>query len=281
MSLRRPRTEYRTRVKLLISGVFFTCSNGGHGAQSPLRQGFSAPGEKFFTYLSTGLWKLAASSVHLYSSRSSRAAAPESTHLLAIIIELGWPVWPLVIASVLALALIIERGFALRRPRILPSGLLADVIGLVKKKTVSSEVLAKLEQNSPLGRVLAAGLRNDRVLREGAIQQIEAAGAVVANRLTKNLTLLGSIGSIAPLLGLFGTVVGMIHIFASQQAGSSPQDLAHGISVALYCTAFGIIVAVPAVLAHRYFRRLVEDYLVEMEEQAERLLEVTYGERRT
>jgi biopolymer transport protein ExbB len=200
--------------------------------------------------------------------------------LLAIIIELGWPVWPLILASVLALALIIERSFALKRARILPSGLLEDVVGLVKKQNVTPEVAVKLEQNSPLGRVLAAGLRNDRVLREGAIQQIEAAGAVVANRLTKNLTLLGSIGSIAPLLGLFGTVIGMIHIFASQQAGSSPQELARGISIALYCTAFGIIVAVPAVLAHRYFRRLVEDYLVEMEEQAERLLEIIYGNRR-
>jgi biopolymer transport protein ExbB len=200
--------------------------------------------------------------------------------LLAIIIELGWPVWPLIVASVLALALIIERTVALRRPRILPTSLLNDVIGLVRKQTVTPDIVAKLEQSSPLGRVLSAGLRNERVLREGAIQQIEAAGALVSNRLTKNLTLLGSIGSIAPLLGLFGTVVGMIQIFASQQAGASPQDLARGISVALYSTAFGIIVAVPAVLAHRYFRRLVEDYLVDMEEQAERLLEVVYADRR-
>jgi len=201
--------------------------------------------------------------------------------LLSIIIELGWPVWPLIIASVLALALIIERAVALRRPRILPSGLLDDVLGLVRKQAVNPDVVNKLEQNSPLGRVLGAALRSHRVLREGAIQQVEAAGAIVANRLTKNLTLLGSIGSIAPLLGLFGTVIGMITIFASQQAGSSPQDLARGISVALYSTAFGIIVAVPAVLAHRYFRRLVEDYLVDMEEQAERLLEVVYGDRRS
>jgi len=201
--------------------------------------------------------------------------------LLSIIIELGWPVWPLILASVLALALIIERAVALRRVRILPSGLLDDVLGLVRKQPVSREIVTKLEANSPLGRVLAAALRNDRTLREGAIQQVEAAGATVANRLTKNLTLLGSIGSIAPLLGLFGTVIGMIHIFASQQAGSSPQELARGISIALYCTAFGIIVAVPAVLAHRYFRRLVEDYLVDMEEQAERLLEVVYGDRKS
>jgi biopolymer transport protein ExbB len=182
---------------------------------------------------------------------------------------------------VLALALIIERAVALRRVRILPSGLLDDVLGLVRKQPVSREIVTKLEANSPLGRVLGAALRNDRTLRESAIQQVEAAGATVANRLTKNLTLLGSIGSIAPLLGLFGTVIGMIHIFASQQAGSSPQELARGISVALYCTALGIIVAVPAVLAHRYFRRLVEDYLVDMEEQAERLLEVVYGDRKS
>lgn len=208
-------------------------------------------------------------------------AATGTTPLLAIIIELGWPVWPLIIASVLALALIIERAVALRRQRILPSGLLDDVLGLVRKQTINPDVVNKLEQNSPLGRVLGAALRSNRVLREGAIEQVEAAGAIVANRLTKNLTLLGSIGSIAPLLGLFGTVIGMIHIFASQQAGSSPQELARGISIALYCTAFGIIVAVPAVLAHRYFRRLVEDYLVDMEEQAERLLETVYGDRRS
>jgi biopolymer transport protein ExbB len=197
--------------------------------------------------------------------------------LLSIIIELGWPVWPLILASILALALIIERSIALRRDKILPASLLSDVIGLWNKRQITPDVLSKLEQNSPLGRVLAAGLRNERTTREGAMQQIEAAGSVVANRLSRNLTLLGSIGSIAPLLGLLGTVVGMIAIFASQQAGSNPQELAHGISVALYCTALGIIVAVPAVIAYRYFKRLVDDYLVDMEEQAERLLESVYA----
>lgn len=197
--------------------------------------------------------------------------------MLSIILELGWPVWPLILASILALALIIERSIALRRDKILPATLLSDVVGLWNKRQITPDVLSKLEQNSPLGRVLAAGLRNERATREGAMQQIEAAGSVVANRLSRNLTLLGSIGSIAPLLGLLGTVVGMIAIFASQQAGSNPQDLAHGISVALYCTALGIIVAVPAVLAYRYFKRLVDDYLVDMEEQAERLLESVYA----
>ena len=197
--------------------------------------------------------------------------------MFAIIAELGWPIWPLILASILALALIIERAIALQRKKIVPATLLTDVIGIWKKRQITPDVISKLEANSPLGRVLAAGLRNERTTREGAMQQIEAAGAVVANRLTKNLTLLGSIGSIAPLLGLLGTVVGMIAIFASQQAGSNPQDLARGISVALYSTALGIIVAVPAVLSYRYFKRLVDDYLVDMEEQAERLLETVFS----
>lgn len=199
--------------------------------------------------------------------------------MFAIIVELGWPIWPLILASIVALALIIERSLALQRKKILPAGLLDDVVGLVNRRQLSPEVLLKLEQNSPLGRILSAGLRHQRAAREGAVQQLEAAGALVGNRLSRNLTLLGSIGSIAPLLGLLGTVVGMIQIFASQQAGTNPQELAHGISVALYCTAFGIIVAVPAVLAYRYFKRLVDDYLVDMEEQAERLLEVVYPDK--
>lgn len=201
--------------------------------------------------------------------------------MFAIIAELGWPVWPLILASILALALIIERAIALQRKKVVPATLLSDVLGIWKKRQISPDVLAKLEANSPLGRVLAAGLRQERSSREGAMQQIEAAGAVVANRLTKNLTLLGSIGSIAPLLGLLGTVVGMIAIFASQQAGSNPQELARGISVALYSTALGIIIAVPAILAYRYFRRLVDDYLVDMEEQAERLVEAVFTSTRT
>ena len=136
------------------------------------------------------------------------------------------------LASILALALIIERAIALQRKN--SPGNAADRCDRhLEEAADHPDVLTKLEANSPLGRVLAAGLRNERTTREGAMQQIEAAGAVVANRLTKNLTLLGSIGSIAPLLGLLGTVVGMIAIFASQQAGSNPQDLARGISVAL------------------------------------------------
>jgi biopolymer transport protein ExbB len=200
--------------------------------------------------------------------------------LLAIIIELGWPIWPLILASVLALALIIERGIALRRERILPAALLAEVIASWSKRQMSPKAIADLEQNSPLGRVLAAALRNDHATREGAMQQVEAAGAVVANRLSKHLTLLGSIGSVAPLLGLFGTVVGMIEIFGSQNpTGSNPAALAHGISVALYNTAFGLVIAIPAMIFFRYFRGKVEGFVVDMEQQASRLVDIVHGDR--
>jgi biopolymer transport protein ExbB len=193
--------------------------------------------------------------------------------LFAIVQALGWPVWPLIVASVVALALIIERATALRRARICPATLLADVLALHAKRQISPDVIAKLEHNSPLGKVLAAGLRNERAGRDAAASAVVSAGSVVAHDLSRYLALMGSIGSIAPLLGLLGTVVGMIEIFASQQAGSNPQQLAQGISIALYSTAFGIIVAVPTMLAFRIFRTRINDFLVEMEDKAQRLIE--------
>ena len=193
--------------------------------------------------------------------------------MFAIVQALGWPVWPLIVASVVALALIIERATALRRTRVCPSSLLADVLALHAKRQISPDVIAKLENNSPLGKVLAAGLRNERAGRDAATAAVVSAGSVVAHELSRYLALMGSIGSIAPLLGLLGTVVGMIEIFASQQAGSNPQQLAQGISIALYSTAFGIIVAVPTMLAFRIFRTRINDFLVEMEDKAQRLIE--------
>jgi biopolymer transport protein ExbB len=199
--------------------------------------------------------------------------------LFAIVVAIGWPIWPLIIASVVALALIIERSLALRRAKVLPPRLLQDVMALHTKRQVTPEVVLKLEQSSPLGRVLAAALRNERAPLEVASQAVANAGSHSAHELSRYLTLLGSIGSIAPLIGLLGTVVGMIEIFASQQAGSNPQQLAHGISIALYCTAFGIIVAVPAVLFYRHFKTRVEDYLVSMEDEAQKLLDSLFAER--
>lgn len=199
--------------------------------------------------------------------------------MFSIVLAVGWPIWPLIIASIVALALIIERSLALRRPRVLPPRLLQDVLALHGKRQVTPEVVSKLESSSSLGRVLAAALRNERSPRDIAGEAVANAGSHVAHDLSRYLTLLGSVGSIAPLLGLLGTVVGMIEIFASQQAGANPQQLAQGISIALYCTAFGIIVAVPAVLFYRHFKTRVEDFLVDMEDQAQKLLDTLFNER--
>ncbi len=199
--------------------------------------------------------------------------------MFSIVIAIGWPIWPLIIASIVALALIIERSLALRRARILPPRLLNDVLSLHAKRQVSNDVVDKLEDSSPLGRVLAAALRNERAPREVAHEAVANAGGHAAHDLSRNLSLLGSIGSIAPLMGLLGTVIGMIEIFASQQAGSSPQQLAHGISIALYCTAFGIIVAVPAILAYRHFKSRIEDFVVDMEDEAQKLLDTLFSPR--
>lgn len=199
--------------------------------------------------------------------------------MFAIVQAVGWPLLPLILASIVALALIIERALTLRRARVIPDGLLPDVLNVLARRQVTPQVVDRLEAHSPLGRVLAAGLRNAGAPRSVAVEAVTATGGHVAHRLARYLTLLGSIGSIAPLLGLLGTVIGMIEIFASQQAGSSPQQLAQGISIALYCTAFGIIVAVPAVLAYRHFRTRIDDYLVEMEAQALRLLDALYPPR--
>ncbi|BAP88598.1 MotA/TolQ/ExbB proton channel family protein [Burkholderiales bacterium GJ-E10] len=202
--------------------------------------------------------------------------------MFAIVQAIGWPIWPLITASIVALALIIERAVALRRLRVLPDNLLADVLNLHTRRQINAEVIEKLQADSPLGFLLASGLRSVDERRDVTIRAMEVAGGHVAHELSRYLTLLGAIGSIAPLLGLLGTVVGMIDIFASQQGGANPQQLAQGISVALYSTAFGIVVAVPSVLAYRIFRARVDDFLVEMEQQGARLVAALYsGEART
>jgi biopolymer transport protein ExbB len=200
--------------------------------------------------------------------------------VFAIIQAAGWPIWPLLLASVIAVALIIERATVLRREKISPVGLLQSALADVKQGGVSAALLTHLEGHSPLGRVLAAGLRNARNSREVMKESIEEAGRIVAHDLERYLTTLGTIASIAPLMGLFGTVVGMIEIFGSSTAaGNNPQALAHGISVALYNTAFGLIVAIPSMIAYRHFRAQVTGLLAEMEEEAVKLVEVIHGER--
>jgi biopolymer transport protein ExbB len=200
--------------------------------------------------------------------------------VFAIIQAAGWPIWPLLLASVIAVALIIERSISLRRRNILPPTLLEQVLSVYRRQGVSSEVIDRLAKDSPLGAVLAAGLRNHKSSRYVMKEAIEEAGRGVAHRLERFLTTLGTIATAAPLLGLFGTVIGMIEIFGSQSpSGTNPQQLAHGISVALYNTAFGIAIAIPALIFYRHYRNKVDTYVVEMEQQASKLVDIVHGER--
>lgn len=193
--------------------------------------------------------------------------------MLSLIQAAGWPVWFLIIASIAAVALIIERFLSLKRARVLPPGLLEEVVALRRSQPITPELLNKLATNSPLGRVLASGLRNEAAGREPMKEAMEETGRAVAHDLERYLSALGTIAAIAPLMGLFGTVVGMIEIFGAQAPSGSanPQQLAHGISVALYNTALGILIAIPAMIAYRHFRARVDSYLVEMEQQSLRL----------
>ncbi len=200
--------------------------------------------------------------------------------MLAIVEAAGWPIWFLVLASIISGGLIIERMIFLRSSRIAPAALLDEVVKELKQRGVSDSMLAKLAAGSPLGSIFSAGLKNIKSQPEVMKESIEEAGRAVTRELDRFLTTLGTIASISPLLGLFGTVVGMIEIFGSQSAvGNSPSVLAHGISVALYNTAFGLIVAVPSMIFYRHFRNRVDILTVEMEQQAIKLVEVVHGQR--
>ena len=199
----------------------------------------------------------------------------------SIIQAAGWPIWPLVFASVVALSLIFERLWSLRQSLVAPPGMVDRVLADYKRDGLTSELLSRTAHQGPLGRVLAAGLANVKSPRPVMKEAIEEVGRIVSHDLARFLTTLGTIAAMSPLLGLFGTVVGMIEIFGSQTAaGSNPIALAHGISVALYNTALGLIVAIPSMIFYRHFRATVDDLMVEMEQQAIKLVELAHGERK-
>ena len=199
--------------------------------------------------------------------------------MFSIIQAAGWPIWPLIACSILALALVIERFVSLQTAKVAPPNLLDEVLTVTRNAVPAPEVVNQLEKNSALGEVLASGLRalntsprcNEADLRFA----MESTGRLVAHRLERYLSTLATIASAAPLMGLFGTVIGMIEIFGSQSptggTGGNPAQLAHGISVALYNTAFGLIVAIPSLIFWRYFRARVDEYLMTLELAAERL----------
>jgi len=204
--------------------------------------------------------------------------------LFSIIQAAGWPIWPLIVCSIVALALVIERFSSLRTIRVAPPRLLDEVISVSAKSLPAPEVVNKLAANSVLGVVLASGLRavigEPRITEEGLRIAFETAGRHAVHRLERYLNTLGTIASAAPLLGLLGTVIGMIEIFGSQSpTGGNPEQLAHGISIALYNTAFGIAIAIPALIFYRHFKNKVDTFVVEMELQASKLVDIVHGER--
>jgi biopolymer transport protein ExbB len=193
--------------------------------------------------------------------------------LFSLIQAAGWPIWFLLVASIVAVTVIVERILYLRTSRVLPPTLLNEVISVARAGPVSAEHINELERHSPLGSVLAAGLRKKGAPRERMLQAVEEAGRIATHGLERYLTALGTVATLAPLMGLFGTVIGMIELFGAQDvAGADPLRVAHGISVALYNTAFGLAVAMPALMFHRHFHASVDSLVLELERQALQLV---------
>jgi biopolymer transport protein ExbB len=198
--------------------------------------------------------------------------------LFSIISAAGWPIAPLILCSIVALTLVIERMVNLRRPRVAPARLLDEVISITRANLPAADVVNKLAENSAMGAVLAAGLRaviaEPRISEETLRNAFDTAGRAAVHKLERFLNTLGTIASAAPLLGLLGTVVGMIEIFGSQapSGGTNPALLAHGISVALYNTAFGLVIAIPSLMLYRYFRGQITAYSLDLEQACERMV---------
>lgn len=194
----------------------------------------------------------------------------------------GWPIRPLIYASVVSLGIIVQRLWALRSEIVAPSGLLAEVNRMVAQGGITREACTKLAQHSLLGEIFAAALLNANNSREVIKEAVEESARVVVHKLERYMTTLGTIATVSPLLGLLGTVIGMVELFgAFTSTGHDVAQFARGISVALYNTAGGIVVAVPAMIFHRFFRGKIDSFIVDMEQQAIKLVEIIHGERQS
>lgn len=188
---------------------------------------------------------------------------------------------PIILCSIVALAIIGERLWSLQRKRIIPKHLVAQIWHLHSKGQLNKEQIAVVRNSSPLGRVLASGLANVNNSREVMKESIEETGRHVVHELGRYLNSLGTIASITPLLGLLGTVIGMIKVFSviTSEGVGNPAVLAGGISEALITTAAGLSVAIPSLMAHRYLRGLIDQIVVYMEQEAIKMVEVIHGDR--
>ena len=201
--------------------------------------------------------------------------------MLELIKAGGVLMWPIVLCSIISLAIIAERFWSLRKKRIAPKNLVAQVYQWEKVGHLDSKRIKMLRIGSPLGRILAAGLVNRKKPREVMKESIEEVGRHVAHELTRFLNTLGTIASISPLLGLLGTVIGMIKVFAviTAHGVGDPSILAEGISEALITTAAGLSVAIPTLMFHRFFSGKVEELVLAMEVEALKMVEVMHGMR--
>jgi biopolymer transport protein ExbB len=190
------------------------------------------------------------------------------------IVRAGGPLmWPIIACSIAAAAIVLERLWTLQDKRVVPPELTQKVWQLVETNQISDKVITALEQNSPLGRLLAAGLANRHRPREILMERLEDTGRHVVHELERFLNTLGTIAGVCPLLGLLGTVTGIIRAFNAIQAGGmgDPRALSGGIAEALFATAAGLCVAIPALISYRYLRGRVERLVIEMEKQAIRI----------
>ena len=195
----------------------------------------------------------------------------------------GWLMFPIVVCSLAAFVICIERGWSLRRARIAPKHLVAQVWSWIKNNQLDKKKLKSLKSSSPLGEILAAGLVNHIHGRETMKESIQDAGRHTMLSLEKYLNTLGTIAQITPLLGLLGTVIGMIKVFTTiTMVGTGDAGaLSHGISEALITTATGLTIGIPALIFHRHYERRVEELVTEMEQEALKMVEVLHGERET
>jgi len=193
----------------------------------------------------------------------------------------GWVMWPIILCSIAAMAIIGERFWSLQKKAVSPPNLVPQVQQWLSRKELDAARIALVRESSPLGRIIAAGLVNRLHEREIIKEAIEDTGRHVVPELERYLNTLGTIAVISPFLGLLGTVLGMIQMFAgvSTHGVGDPTAIAGGIAQALITTAFGLVVAIFAVLFHRYFRGRVTELLLDMEEQALKLIEILHGER--
>lgn len=201
--------------------------------------------------------------------------------MFELIVSGGWVMLPIILCSILAFTIVVERLWVLRENKIAPKNLVQQIIKLHKQNRINTDAIDKLYNNSLLGRILAAGLRNMQHDREIMKESIEETGRQVVMELEHYLNTLGTVAAITPLLGLLGTVIGMIKVFAviTSLGVGDPKILADGISEALLTTAAGLSVAIPSLMFYRYFTRRVDELLLKMETQAIYLVEVLHGER--